>query len=83
MTDLKNQRPALTAYTERDVLATVQRILDTIGLRAPYDPLALPVDQYHSGGHEAVTTTGGRCHGHHQRPARPRHRIRPRRTQPA
>jgi SAM-dependent methyltransferase len=55
MTDQLNQPPPLSAYTERDVLATVQRILDTIGLRAPYDPLALPVDQYHSGGHEAVT----------------------------
>jgi len=55
MTHLQNENPALTAYTERDVLATVQRILDTIGLHAPYDPLALPVDQYHSGGHDAVT----------------------------
>jgi sarcosine/dimethylglycine N-methyltransferase len=55
MTDLQNETPRLSAYTERDVLATVQRILDTVGLRAPYDPLALPVDQYHSGGHEAVT----------------------------
>jgi protein-L-isoaspartate O-methyltransferase len=54
MTDLQNQTPSLSAYTERDVLATVQRILDTIGLHAPYDPLALPVDQYHSGGHDAV-----------------------------
>lgn len=55
MTELQNETPALSAYTERDVLATVQRILDTVGLHAPYDPLALPVDQYHSGGHDAVT----------------------------
>ena len=55
MTDLHDDAPALSAYTERDVLGTVQRILDTIGLHPPYDPLALPVDQYHSGGHEAVT----------------------------
>ena len=44
----------LSAYTERDVLSTVQRILTTMGLTAPLDPAALPVDQYHSGGHQAV-----------------------------
>lgn len=44
-----------TPYSETDVLATIQQMLDGLGLTAPYDPMALPVDQYHSGGHDAVT----------------------------
>jgi len=54
MNDVQTTTSALSAYTESDVVGTVQRILDTVGLQAPYDPMALPVDQYHSGGHEAV-----------------------------
>jgi len=52
--DTQDAAVVTTAYGERDLLAKVQELLGQRDDTSPLQPDDIPVDQYHSGGREAV-----------------------------